>query len=78
MIFNIFATLAQFERRLIQERTMAGLTAARTRGRNGSRPETAADDAGVLKAKKLSKNKSINVGDICGSLKISRATFINI
>jgi len=57
---------------------MAGLTAARTRGRKGGRPETAADDAGVLKAKKLSKNKSINVGDICGSLKISRATFINI
>ena len=74
MIFNIFATLAQFERRLIQERTMAGLTAARARGRNGGRPETAADDTRVLMAKKMSKNKTISVGEICSTLKISRAT----
>ncbi len=39
MIFNIFGTLAQFERRLIQERIQAGLTAARARGRKGGRPK---------------------------------------
>ena len=81
MIFNIFATLAQFERRLIQERTMAGLTAARARGRKGGRPQTAGDDARVLMAKKMSKNKGISIGEICGTLKISRATyyrFLNI
>jgi len=39
MVFNIFATLAQFERRLIQERTQAGLKAARARGKNGGRPK---------------------------------------
>lgn len=33
LIFNIFSSLAQFERRLIQERTRAGLSAARARGR---------------------------------------------
>lgn len=37
LIFNIFSSLAQFERRLIQERTKAGLDAARARGRSGER-----------------------------------------
>lgn len=37
MIFGIFATLAEFERDLIRERTMVGLVAARARGRKGGR-----------------------------------------
>jgi len=38
LVFGIFATLAEFERDLILERTMAGLAAARARGRAGGRP----------------------------------------
>ena len=38
LVFGIFATLAEFERDLIHERTMAGLAAARVRGRTGGRP----------------------------------------
>ncbi len=38
LVFGIFATLAEFERDLIQERTLAGLAAARARGRAGGRP----------------------------------------
>ena len=38
LVFGIFAALAEFERELIKERTQAGLTAARARGRNGGRP----------------------------------------
>ena len=38
LVFGIFATLSEFERALIQERTMAGLAAARARGRTGGRP----------------------------------------
>ena len=38
LVLNIFSALAQFERRLIQERTKAGLAAARARGRIGGRP----------------------------------------
>src|ERR1700683_2124810 len=38
LIFHIFAALAEFERNLIRERTVAGLKAARARGRNGGRP----------------------------------------
>ena len=37
-MFNIFASLAEFEKDLIRERTMAGLSSARARGRTGGRP----------------------------------------
>ncbi len=75
MVFNIFATLAQFERRLIQERTQAGLKAARARGRKGGRPKISPNDPKVKMAKKLSKNYNISIGEICNTLKISRATY---
>ncbi len=75
MVFNIFATLAQFERRLIQERTQAGLTAARARGRKGGRPRVLPDNEKVKMAKKMSKNHSISVREICKTLGISRGTY---
>ena len=75
MVFNIFATLAQFERRLIQERTQAGLKAARARGKNGGRPKISPDDEKVRMAKKMSQNHTISVGEICKTLGISRATY---
>ena len=37
LIFNIFSSLSQFERKLIQERTQIGLSTARGRGRKGGR-----------------------------------------
>jgi len=75
LIFNIFSALAQFERRLIQERTKAGLAAARARGRNGGRPKIEANDAKVVMAKKLHADKSLEIDDICKTLRISRSTF---
>lgn len=75
LIFNIFSALAQFERRLIQERTKAGLAAARARGRNGGRPKIAADDTKVVLAKKLHADKSLEIDDICKTLRMSRSTF---
>ncbi|MCX6179193.1 MAG: recombinase family protein [Chlorobiales bacterium] len=59
MIFNIFTTLAQFERRLIQERAIADLLSVKVSGCNGGRSKISADDARVLIAKKLSKKLSI-------------------
>ena len=43
LIFHIFASLAEFERDLIRERTNAGLSAARARGRKGGRPKGVMD-----------------------------------
>src|ERR1700674_2501584 len=40
LVFGVFAALAEFERELIRERTLAGLSSARARGRNGGRPHT--------------------------------------
>ena len=75
LMFNIFSALAQFERRLIQERTKAGLQAARERGKKGGRPEKSITDPKVKMAKEMYLNRSMNIKDICSSLEISRATF---
>ena len=75
LVFNIFAALAQFERELIRERTMAGLMAARARGKKGGRKPVLPTDPKVRTAKKLHADKSLDISDICNMLKISRATF---
>ena len=75
LIFNIFSSLAQFERRLIQERTKAGLEAARSRGRNGGRKKVENTDPRVLMAKNMHKDHGMKIDDICKTLKISRASF---
>ena len=75
LIFNIFSSLAQFERRLIQERTKAGLDAARARGRQGGRKKVEATNPKVMMAKNMHNDHDININDICKTLKISRATF---
>ena len=74
IVFNIFATLTQFERRLIQERTQAGLRAARARGKNRGRPKISANDVKVQMARNISKILSIIVDEIYSTLKISRTT----
>lgn len=75
LIFNIFSALAQFERRLIQERTQAGLAVARARGRKGGRRPISPDDPRVKTAKLMHKNRDISINQICETLKISRPTF---
>jgi len=75
LIFQVFSALAQFERRLIQERTKARLEAAR--GRKGGRPPMKANDRRIVLANKLLKDKSIGVDDICATLKISKSTLVS-
>jgi len=74
LVFHIFTALAQFERKLVQERTKAGLTAARARGRNGGRRPLPATDPRVQTAKRMHADKSMPVADICRTLRISRPT----
>jgi len=76
LIFHIFGALAEFERNLIRERTNAGLTAARARGRNGGRPKSPLSDEKKLQmAKKMYADTTIPVEDIYKSLGIPRSTF---
>ena len=74
LVLNIFSALAQFERRLIQERTKAGLAAARARGRIGGRPAVDRDHPRVILANKLYCDRSFCLDDICTTLKISKST----
>jgi DNA invertase Pin-like site-specific DNA recombinase len=74
LIFHIFSALAQFERQLIQERTKAGIAAARARGRKGGRPPMKANEPKVVLAKKLYQDKTICLDDICATLKMSKST----
>lgn len=75
LVFNIFSALAQFERRLIQERTRAGLLAARARGKIGGRRPVRPDNPRVQMACALYMAQSLTAAEICQALRISPATF---
>jgi DNA invertase Pin-like site-specific DNA recombinase len=76
LIFHIFGALAEFERDIITERTNAGLTAARARGRQGGRPRSSLSDARKLQmARQTYENRSLPVKEICKALGIPRSTF---
>lgn len=71
--FHIFSALAEFERDLIRERTLAGLAAARARGRLGGRKRSL-DKKQIQIAATLIKDKTISIKEICATLGVSRAT----
>src|SRR3546814_19510308 len=73
MVFGIFATLAEFERDMIRERTMAGLAAARARGRKGGR-KFALSKAQVRLAQAAMAQRAPSVSDLCKELGIERVT----
>ena len=73
LTFHIFAALAEFERQLIQERTQAGLQAARARGRLGGRPK-ALSASKQKRAVELYQEKRLAVQDICKIMGISKPT----
>jgi len=74
LIFHIFASLAEFERSIIRERTLAGLAAARKLGRIGGRPPSLKRED-LLIAKALLKEPNITIQDVAKRLNISKATF---
>ena len=75
LVFHLFSALAQFERRLIQERTRAGIAAARARGKHGGRRPLRPDDPRVRMASMMYGDPRLTVADICHTLCISPATF---
>ena len=72
LVFHVFGALASFERELIQERTLAGLAAARERGRLGGRP-TVLSSAKLRQARKMIGEKT-PVTEVAQVLGVSRAT----
>ena len=74
LVFNLFATLAEFERDVIRERIRAGLTAARARGRKGGRPK-GVDPVKQKAALALQKDPSYSIREICQIVGISRNTY---
>lgn len=73
LVFHIFASLAEFERDLISERTHAGLEAARARGRRGGRPPLLSGDK-LRTARKLYEQQEMTVAQIGEVLGVSRTT----
>lgn len=74
LIFHIFASLAEFERDLIRERTNAGLAAARARGRTGGRPK-GVDQKKKKAALALKNDSGHSIREICEIVGISRNTY---
>ena len=72
LVFNIFASIAEFERQLVQERTQAGLAAARARGRVGGRPTV------MTPAKTRTARRMLDDGEtltaVAAALSVSRTT----
>ena len=76
LVFNIFASLAEFERDLLRERTQAGLKAARARGRKGGRPRglTRQAEATAMAAETLYREGKLSVQAVCDQLGIAKPT----
>ncbi|KQN07118.1 transposon DNA-invertase [Sphingobium sp. Leaf26] len=73
LVFGIFATLAEFERDLIHERTMAGLAAARARGRSGGRPRVMTRQK-LKAAMALMADRDNTARDVAAQLGVSLST----
>ena len=73
LLFGIFAALAEFERELIRERTMAGLKAARARGKKGGR-KFQLSKSQVRLAQASMIHRDTNVSELCKELGVSRQT----
>ena len=76
LIFHVFASLAEFERDVISERTKAGLAAARARGRVGGRKKGLSKQAEhkAVIAESLYREGQLSVMDVCNELQISKPT----
>lgn len=73
LVFHIFGALAEFERSIIRERTVAGLASARARGRLGGRPRAMSPED-IAIAKTLLANADISVKEIARRQGVSVST----
>jgi DNA invertase Pin-like site-specific DNA recombinase len=75
-LFNLFGTLAEYERALITERVNAGLAAARRRGRKGGRPPTI--DAEKIDQILAALEGGASKASVCRSFQVPRSTLIDM
>lgn len=73
LMFHVFSAMAEFERNLISERTLAGLAAARARGRVGGRKEKLTEKDKEF-ARTLLANPNMQVSEVARRLGVSRQT----
>jgi len=73
LVFGIFASLAEFERELVSERTKEGLKSARARGRTGGRPYKMTP-AKLRLAKAAMGHPETKIGPLCKELGVTRQT----
>lgn len=73
LVFHIFGALAEFEHNLIRERTIAGLQAARARGRKGGR-KPAMTKSDIKKAAAMLKDSTITKKEVAAHFGVSRLT----
>ena len=69
----MFGALAEFERNLIRERTLAGLKAARARGRKGGRPKKLSQKE-LKTIRALLRSNEVPVKDIAAQFGVNRST----
>ena len=73
LVFHVFASIAQFERERIAERTREGLEAARRRGRIGGRPH-ALSPAQKIEVKRMRDEELRPLPEIAALFKVSTKT----
>ena len=73
LIFHVFAALAEFERNVIRERTLAGLAAARARGRQGGRRRKLTEQD-IREIRAILRDPEARVGDVAKRYGVCRAT----
>ena len=73
LTFHLFGALAEFERELGRERTMAGLRAARKQGRVGGRPRALSEED-IPELQALMKDEGVSTQQICDRFDVSKAT----
>jgi DNA invertase Pin-like site-specific DNA recombinase len=76
MVANLFASLAEYERELINERSAVAREAAAARGKQTGRPRAMSNDQAAMACRMRANGESI--ADICSTLKVSRATLYRV
>lgn len=72
LLFSIFSGISQFERDLIRQRTLEGISAARARGRHGGRPKV--DARKIERAIQLYRDRSCSIREILEISGVSKST----